>query len=362
MKKFTDEQLDELLQQGLSQRAAARELGVCESTIRQRLKKAEEGFKISGTTTLYNADGSIRLQWVKTKKEEQKLEAYKESFKTFAEALPKLPAVKAPAKVNNDLMAVYPLGDPHVGMLAWGEETGGDNWDLDEAERMLCEVFRRAVRSVPACDTGVIINLGDFFHYDNQDGFTAKSRNILDRDGRYAKMVQVGLRIMRRMIEEALKHHKKVKVINVVGNHDETGALFLSIALSHVYENEKRVEIDTNPGLFHFIRFGKVLVGTHHGHTCKMDKLPGVMAAKRAKDWGESEHRYWLTGHIHHDSKKEHPGCIVESFRTVAAPDAYAASGGYLSGRDTKALVYHKEFGEVERHTINIKQEKYDGT
>jgi hypothetical protein len=96
--------------------------------------------------------------------------------------------------------------------------------------------------------------------------------------------------------------------------------------------------------------------GVHHGHTCKADKLPLVMATDKPKEWGQSEYRYWLTGHIHHDTRKEYSGCTVESFRTLAAKDAYAYSGGYRAGQDSKALVIHKDYGEVERHTINIAQ------
>ena len=79
------------------------------------------------------------------------------------------------------------------------------------------------------------------------------------------------------------------------------------------------------------------------------------MATDRAKDWGETEYRYWATGHIHHDTLKEYPGVKVESFRTIAAKDAYATWNGYRSGQDSKAIVYHKDFGEVERHTVNLR-------
>ena len=51
---------------------------------------------------------------------------------------------------------------------------------------------------------------------------------------------------------------------------------------------------------------------------------------------------------------KEFNGMKVESFRTLSARDAYAASHGYRSGRDMKCLVFHKDFGEVERHTVSV--------
>jgi len=44
----------------------------------------------------------------------------------------------------------------------------------------------------------------------------------------------------------------------------------------------------------------------------------------------------------------------LEQHRTLAAKDAYASRGGYLSGRDSKVITYHKNFGEVKRSTINI--------
>ena len=80
-----------------------------------------------------------------------------------------------------------------------------------------------------------------------------------------------------------------------------------------------------------------------------------IMATDRQKDWGETDYRYWWTGHIHHDSVKEFAGVKCESFRVLAHVDAYAANAGYRSGRDMKAIILHKEYGEVGRHIINPK-------
>lgn len=45
---------------------------------------------------------------------------------------------------------------------------------------------------------------------------------------------------------------------------------------------------------------------------------------------------------------------IVESFRTLAAKDAWHSSMGYQSGRDMKCILFHKDWGEVERHTVSV--------
>lgn len=316
-----------------------------------------DGYTAKGVSTLYGDDGKVKAQWVKSQATtaSQNSEFLRTAIESMLEEIPKVSPlnIMKEHEINDNLLAVYPLGDPHIGMMAWGEECG-ENWDLKLAEAVFCDTFKKIVKRAPRCSNALIVNLGDFFHYDNLDGMTAAHGNILDRDGRYAKMVSIGIKIIRQMIETALEHHENVEVINVTGNHDEVGSLFLSICLSHVYENEPRVTINTSPALFHYKRFGKVLLGAHHGHKTKMDKLPGVMATDMSKDWGETYHRMWLTGHIHSDNKKEFPGCSVESFRTIAPPDEYATGGGWRSKRDTKVIIFDKELGEVERYTIPV--------
>ena len=184
-------------------------------------------------------------------------------------------------------------------------------------------------------------------------GMTERSGHVMDLDGRYAKMIDVGMMVMRQCITSALKKHRRVRVINVVGNHDDTGALWMSVALRHTYENEPRVQIDKAPSAFHYIEHGRCLVGTHHGHTCKAERLPGVMAADQAEAWGRTRHRYWYIGHVHHQSVKEYAGVTVESFNTLTAKDAYSAFGGYRAQQNMKCIVLHAEFGEVARHTVS---------
>jgi len=312
---------------------------------------------LKGSSTLYDEDGNIKLQWVKTDVEkESQTEALRELVENLIEELPKFK--KKPFEksfTSKDLMAIYPLGDPHVGMKAYKDEAG-DDWDLKTAQEVFCGVFDRLVKTAPSCDQAVIVNLGDFFHRDNVAGVTERHRHNLDTDGNYIMMVDTGIKIMIQMINSALEHHKSVKVINIIGNHDDTGAMFLQAALKHMYEHEPRVDVDCTASVFQYFQHGSSFFGVHHGHTCKADKLPLVMATDKPKEWGQSEYRYWLTGHIHHDTRKEYSGCTVESFRTLAAKDAYAYSGGYRAGQDSKALVIHKDYGEVERHTINIAQ------
>lgn len=359
-----------------SHRGAAKALGISKGTVTNALERIKahaakqghspehdmvhtvpDGYKVRGVSTLYS-DGVVKAQWVKSSIDaERQLELMREAIDALCADIKPVHATEWHGHANDELMTVYPIGDAHIGMRAWHEECG-DDWDMAEADRVFNGVFGRLIDAAPASSTAVIVNLGDWLHADNLQGVTERSGHSLDMDGRYPKMISVAMRILRRIIHAALDKHEFVKVINAIGNHDDTGAMWLSVALRHIYENEPRVIIDASPTPFHYVRFGSVLIGAHHGHTCKADKLPMVMATDRATEWGTTRFRYWLTGHIHHDTLKEYPGVKVESFRTLAAKDAYATWNGYRSGQDSKAIVYHREFGEVERHTVNISMVK----
>jgi hypothetical protein len=310
------------------------------------------GQKLRGMSTLYGADGKIAQQWVKTKEDDAEQAAiFRAACEAMAADLPQVEPRPALGTYRDDLMAVYPIGDPHIGMYAWKDETG-DNWDLEIAERVHCGAMADLVSRAPPAKHAVVLELGDGLHYDSLAAVTPRSGHNLDADGRYAKMASVTVKTLRQCITSALDVHDTVEVIIVPGNHDETGALWLAIVLAHVYENEPRVKVHTSPALFHYVRFGNVLLGTHHGHTCKAEKLPGVMACDRAKDWGETLHRHWFTGHVHHESKKEYAGCTVESFNTLAGKDAHAANGGWRSNQSMSCVVFHRERGEWARSKV----------
>lgn len=322
---------------------------------------ARQNYATYATSTLYRVTGQneegeeqreVVLQWVKEARNNERAIA-QEMIAAMAEELPKV-SVKPLGKhsYRDDVLAVYPMGDPHFGMFSWAEETGED-FDLKIAERNLCDAVARLVDTVPPCERALIINLGDFFHADNVSGTTTKGTQ-LDTDSRWAKVLRVGVKAIRQCIESALGKHKHVTVINAIGNHDTHTAMFLSVALANIYEAEDRVEIIANPTIKHYYRFGKNLLGVHHGHTIKPNQLPMQMAVDRPNDWAEASYRRWFCGHVHHQRVFEYDGVIVESFRTLAPKDAWHASQGYQAGRDMHSILLHKEYGEIERHLVNL--------
>lgn len=314
-----------------------------------------DGFHVKGVSTLYNAEGEIAAQWVKSSIDrERQEEIIREAIQAMMDDLPKLPPRKAPNLAYSDcLMSVIPFGDPHFGLYCWADEVGSD-FDLDIARRDLCAAVDYLVSQSPASKRCIIANLGDFFHADNLEGKTSRSGHVLDMDTRLPKVIRVGVSAMRQAIETALTRHETVEVVNAIGNHDDVLSMALSIMLANIYENEPRVIVHDMPTRRHYIRHGKVLIGITHGNLAKDRDLPGIMATEKAEDWGATRYRFFYRGHHHHDTLQEFNGCKVEQFRTLAAGDAYAVGNGYLSGRDMKLIVHHAEFGEVGRTICSI--------
>lgn len=310
--------------------------------------------KIVKTSRLFDQTGAVVQQWVTEKADEATREAlWRECALGVAGDVKRAkPVPRGRHAVSADTLAVYPVGDHHVGMLAWSEETGGESYDLSRSEQLLADASQRLIEVCPPSEQALIAFLGDFLHYDSYAAVTPAHKNILDADGRFPKMIRVAVRMVRHMIGAALTRHGNVRVIFEKGNHDPATAAFMTVLLACLYENEPRVSVDSSPQHFHYYEFGRVLIGTHHGDRAKPAQLPAIMATDMAEAWGRTSYRLWLTGHVHHEAIKEFPGCHVETLGVLPPADAYAASNGYRSRQSMKAIVFHREHGEVERHTV----------
>lgn len=313
-----------------------------------------DGFEVARISTNYKADGSIGQQWVigtpdKARREEL-MRMFIETMSQEVRPIQVLPAV--PAHGDEDLLAVFPMGDPHFGMKAWWADAGED-FDLKIAEDLTCGAIDRLVAVAPAAGTALLLNLGDMFHADNQKNLT-QSGHQLDVDGRHTKVQQVGLYAMIHAVWRLLEKFPKVIFRINRGNHDDQTSYALAMMMSCYFRNEPRVTIDLSPSEFWYYQFGSNLVGSTHGDTVKGPALPGVMACDVPAMWGATKHRAWYVGHVHHQDVKEYPGCTVEYFRTLAARDAWHAGQGYRAGRDMRCIVLHKEHGEIERHRCDV--------
>lgn len=365
--KITTEQLIEELKNGLTNKAIAEKYGMNIRNVELRRSKlaksgighgnegikklVPDGYLVKGTSTMIDAEGNEKLRWVKTSVDNERLEILLEQAReAFCSDLPKAIASECPGiDFDDDTMAMYPVFDLHIGAMAHKHECG-ENYDTAVAEKVMNSFFDYAVDKAPKSRNATLVLGGDFLHYDSLEAKTPASGHILDSDSRYAKLVYVAIRSVRRAVSRMLEKHQVIDIKVISGNHDESGMVWLRAALAAFYEDESRITVDVSPAAMLMTSFGSTLIGYTHGHQMrKAETRLTVMATDFRKLFGNSEYVYTHSGHWHSQKITETNLGIDEVHGQLGAPDAYSANGGWRSMRQAAVIVYHKRFGEVGR-------------
>lgn len=348
----------------------AREMGINRRTAQRLLDKAGWDGK---RRQMYALDPAIQdsmqavgtglvpaLAWAKTKSEDgtsysvllkppqAEAEDMLDRINSAFEGLEPTAAIIAPEKVAEDLCTVYPLMDVHLGMYAWGRETLDVDYDVKLATADMRMAFAKVLALTPPSAEAVLIVGGDFFHADDNRAETPASKHKLDTDGRFDKVVDAGVAILVDVIDRLRERHGTVRVRVLRGNHDENSHRVLRVGLTAWYRQEPRVVVERDPVDLFMMQWGRCAVFAHHG-----DKAKPQQAALYVSDvcpfWSEARHRYFLTGHVHHDQARDVGPLRWESLRAFCPPDAYAASMGYGARRALQSMTFHKNDGLVLR-------------
>jgi len=366
-------QIVKLRDQGLSYDQIAKMMGMDRANVRRSFKLVEaraikagyspdhdwthpvpDGHKVKGVSTYYNADGVATGQWVKSQTDqERQFEILCERIESATENLPRFKPTKPPKSIDDNLLALLTITDFHLGMYAWEAETG-DDWDVEIARDVFLNSVHDMVQASPNAGVGLLCQLGDFLHWDGILSVTPSSGHILDADTRYGKLVELAMSVMTEAVQIMLKRFGKVVVISAEGNHDLSGSIWLRKHLKHVFANEPRLSIIDNEFPYYAYLHGETMLGFHHGHKMKLAQLHKLFASEpRFREmWGKASYTYIHTGHYHHEKVIEDGGAIAEQHPTLAARDAYAARGGWVSRRGAKVITYDRTDGEVARITV----------
>ena len=308
-----------------------------------------DGFIAKGVSTYYDKEGKPTGQWVKASLDAaRQQELFKAAADAMASVLPRLTPIIAPEQFNADLLTMYTLTDAHIGMLAWHRE-GGADWDLTIAEAVIVGCFEQIIKSSPDSETAVLNQLGDLLHYDGLSAVTPTSGHVLDADGRFTKMVEVAVRVLRRVINMLLAKHRTVHVILAEGNHDMASSVWLRTMFKALYEDEPRITVDDSALPYYAYEFGEVMLTFHHSHLKKFGAMREIIPAMFSEMWGRTKKRYCHTGNYHHTKEDEAAGMKVFQHPTLAARDAYASRGAWFSDREICAITYHRKFGQGMR-------------
>lgn len=341
-----------------SMRAVAREFGVSSSVVvnslarRKRRLETDPAILTAMTESGMEDVDALHSGWIKTEKASlyfkmpgaDPASSFADRIREALTDIPRAEPTEAPKVNDTDLLTVYPVADAHIGMLAWGAETGED-YDTRIASERICAWMQSVVDASPPSDTALILDVGDLTHADDRTNMTPASKHILDVDTRHYRTLEVTIWTMVQAVEIALTKHRRVIVVVLPGNHDPHACLAIMFALAERYRDNPRVEVQKKPGEFFVMEWGKCLLAAHHGDKAKAERLVLYMADRWPEMWGRSKHRFLFTGHMHHHKSADIGGVQWEQLRALTAKDAYAASHAFIGRAQLQGITYHRETG-----------------
>jgi hypothetical protein len=372
-----EQQVARVSHQHNSMRAAARELGIDPKTAsraieRMKNKAAKHGYSpeydvnhptpggygVKGVSSLYDDQGQLKLQWVKTAADRDTqyemmlaaIEGLKDDLPVYSIKKPKLPE-----SARADLLNTYVLSDYHLGLVTYELLTHGEDWNTEKAEEVLYNWFTEAIESSPDARQCLFIQLGDFMHIENATGTTEKSGHILDHDLPTDMLIRVAIRSLHNVVHMLAQKYEHVHVMMVDGNHDGTAAKWLQEMFMYAYKDVEHITVDDNKTPYYKYIFGDNSIFAHHGHIRSVGQLGNTIAGFYRDAFGKTKRSYCHLGHFHHKRFVAEEGSIieVEQHRTLSPRDRYAASRALGAERSSSVITYHKEFGEVRRTTVS---------
>jgi len=330
---------------GLSRHAARRRLRYSDPAIEAAMDAVGTGM-VPSTVWVKTGTHSVMLR------PEVDTTSVAEAMRDALDGMSAIEPVEPPNHTESDLLTCYTLADVHMGMMAWGKETGED-YDTHIASDRVKKWISHCVSQAPASDEALILDVGDLTHADDQKNMTPGSGHILDVDTRHFRTVDVTIKTIAAAIEIALTKHSTVRIRIMRGNHDCNTYIAIMFALAERYRNEPRVDVIKDPMDFFVHVWGQVMIGAHHGDKAKAQSLVLHMADRFADLWGQTRWRFLFTGHLHNHKSQDIGGVTWEQLRAITAKDAYAAGYPFSARSEMQAITYHKDRGEVSRVRVS---------
>ena len=333
-----------------SYRLAAEALGKSKSNVQELCKAAmswQNSDPVFNAGALAVGAGSpleMTNLWAKTNKPDEGGVTYSAQYRrkkdqvnlaeSIAKALDSVPAYVRPKPAlirDNDLLTVYPLYDAHIGMMAWGKETRGQDYDLKLAAQDIRQSFSDISEITPDSKEALLILGGDTVHIDDSRNETPASGHNLSADGRYEKVIDSTIEMLSHTIEFLTQKHQSVKVVILRGNHDEHSHIPVKIGLKERYRNTEGISFPVLHGMekseIFWHRHGNSTIAAHHGDKSPPQRLC-MLISDQCPFYSDTRDRNVYTGHKHGWKVEQFPGITHHQMQAFCPPDDYGAMFG----------------------------------
>lgn len=191
----------------------------------------------------------------------------------------------------------------------------------------------------------IVIPVGsDFFHVDNALGTTSSGRVTCAIYSTPEQMMFEGVKLFIEIVDIWRSLGRPIRLIPMRGNHDAMLGMALLAIAQYRYQDCPDVTVDISYDVRTYHRWRNHLFGFHHGHSTPFRELPMLMATEQAHLWGECPHRFYFTGHLHHE-KFVDLGVGVYQAPAIADLDQYHKNKGYVKSSRAASVGIFRESG-----------------
>jgi len=290
------------------------------------------GFTPHSTTVQIDRHGEIIQSWIKSKSEDS-------LYLELIENIKRLPNIEHEEYIFDeclDYMLEIPLYDLHLGISSY-----------EYYRKTLFEILE-IINSRNYKEIYFIIGQ-DLFHNDDFRGRTSSGTDIEKVD--IAKAWNDARKFYYHLIDNALKHSQKIKVVYSKGNHDESMSWAFVQMIKAQYGNQIEVNDDTKDRKV--ITFGKNFIGITHGDNVKSrtKDLPQIFTMEYPQEFANSTTRELHLGHLHRESEVDNYGIMMRRLSTANKTDDWHYDKGFVGA--------HKRFMLFEWSKEKLKSIHY---
>lgn len=271
------------------------------------------------------------------------------------------PRIQAHPTLNDELLGMIILGDPHIGRSVYGPRIGREQGFGIEEQKQEYLASIAALLETKEVDRYCMPLLGDTLNSDmggadGQSRATAKGtpqpENVDPR-----LMFKAGLDILKSAIL-MVAEKKNVDVVAIPGNHDETSAYTLYTALQQFFIHDSRVNFVLAESPYQPYKWGKHGSMFAHGHLSKVNELGWIFVHDFKELYSHTDFQSIFIGHFHHKKRipivDEKYGMRLHYAPSVADDDSWHHGKGYRGIRQATLHLISKDRGEIAEyyHTL----------
>ena len=253
----------------------------------------------------------------------------------------------------NNKVLVVPIADLHLGLLATQASTGNE-YNIEIAELSFNNAIAQIKERVANQRFQEIVFVvgNDFLNFDNLSG-TTTAGTAQDNDSFWFEMFDKAIELIISGTLSLLEI-SKVKIINVVSNHDHQSMYGVMKAIQYYFKDNKDVTVDISQLPRKYYRFDKVLLGFSHDIVIK--NALSLMTTESKENWSFCNKYYWFLAHLHRAMQYDNQGSLeIIRWPTISGFSRWSASKGYVQNdQRTQVFIIDGELGILDALNIFV--------